>query len=197
MKKEYLFLLSGILLAAIAFSVIQVINANPAIPNPGHGTSDLEGDADLNMASNKITNLAAPVDSGDAATKGYVDTQTGGGVPSGMIAMFDAACPSGWTRFSALDSKFPRGASTYGGTGGSDTHTHTYCRGYMSHSTYPIDPFTDNIGGTECGYITPSCSSQSQVQGGCTNWGIAGIQNTTGSGSNLPSYLNVVWCKKD
>ncbi len=41
------------------------------------------------------------------------------GVPSGAIVMFDAACPSGWTRFAALDNRFPRGSATYGATGGS------------------------------------------------------------------------------
>jgi hypothetical protein len=45
-------------------------------------------------------------------------------IPSGMIGMFDASCPSGWTRVSAWDAKFIRGAASYGGTGGSDTHTH-------------------------------------------------------------------------
>jgi hypothetical protein len=56
-------------------------------------------------------------DAGDGATLTLV--------PSGLIAMFDAACPSGWTRVSAWDSKMIRGASSYGGTGGSDAHTHT------------------------------------------------------------------------
>jgi hypothetical protein len=30
-----------------------------------------------------------------------------------MIAMFDGACPSGWTQFSALDGKFPLGGTAY------------------------------------------------------------------------------------
>ena len=46
-------------------------------------------------------------------------------IPAGMIAMFDAACPAGWTHVAAVDDKFPRGASSYGGTGGADTHSHT------------------------------------------------------------------------
>ncbi len=49
----------------------------------------------------------------------------GGGIPSGMIAIFDTSCPVGWTRVAAFDSKFLRGADTYGGTGGSETHKHS------------------------------------------------------------------------
>jgi len=33
--------------------------------------------------------------------------------------------PLGWNRFTTLDSKFARGAATYGGTGGAATHTHS------------------------------------------------------------------------
>src|SRR5262249_8194189 len=46
-------------------------------------------------------------------------------VPSGMIGMFDAGCPTGWARFAALDGAFPMGSATYGATGGSGTHSHT------------------------------------------------------------------------
>lgn len=42
-----------------------------------------------------------------------------GGIPAGMIAMFDAACPSGWTRFASLDGLFPLGGATFGARGGS------------------------------------------------------------------------------
>jgi len=52
------------------------------------------------------------------------ETSGGSGIPSGMIAMFTSACPSGWTRFAALDGLFPRGSSSYGATG-NPTHTHT------------------------------------------------------------------------
>ncbi|MFH1401553.1 MAG: hypothetical protein ABIG40_01150 [Parcubacteria group bacterium] len=46
------------------------------------------------------------------------------GIPSGMIAMFDASCPFGWSRFAALDNRVPRGSSVYGTIGGSETHYH-------------------------------------------------------------------------
>jgi hypothetical protein len=50
-------------------------------------------------------------------------------IPAGAIAIFDTTPPSGWTCLSnaggAFDNLFPRGAATYGGTGGANTHTHS------------------------------------------------------------------------
>ncbi len=43
MKKEYLFVLAGLLLAAIAFSVIQLTMASPDATNPGHPASGVGG----------------------------------------------------------------------------------------------------------------------------------------------------------
>lgn len=40
--------------------------------------------------------------------------------------MFTAACPSGWTRFAALDGKVAKGNNTYGATGGAKEHSHPY-----------------------------------------------------------------------
>ena len=34
-----------------------------------------------------------------------------GGVPTGMIIMFDSNCPDGWTHFSSLDDRFPLGSN--------------------------------------------------------------------------------------
>ncbi len=73
----------------LAFSVLQITMASPAIPNPGHGTSQLEGDADLNMNNNKIINLTTPVASSDAATKGYVDS-SGGDDVSAVVAVAES-----------------------------------------------------------------------------------------------------------
>lgn len=51
-------------------------------------------------------------------------------VPTGMIAMFAGACPTGWTRYTALDGRYPKGApagvTSPLNTGGATTHTHTY-----------------------------------------------------------------------
>ena len=45
-------------------------------------------------------------------------------VPPGAIMMFDATCPAGWTRYAALDNRFPMGSSIASTFGGSATHIH-------------------------------------------------------------------------
>jgi len=71
MNKKYLYLISGLLLCICVLIAYQVTQA--AISNPGHGTSALEGNASLNMNSNKIINLTTPTAGTDAATMAYVD----------------------------------------------------------------------------------------------------------------------------
>lgn len=147
-----------------------------------------------------------------------------GTVPSGLIAMFDAACPSGWTRFSPLDNRFPRGATSYGATGGADTHSHgavtgsggSHTHGFSGTSQETTTNHTHGISSSpsldvEAGSGV-SVNSSDHNHGGAT--GNAGIPHTHGAGSyavgsggthshsiasdnNIPAYLNVVWCKKD
>jgi hypothetical protein len=45
-------------------------------------------------------------------------------INQGLISLFDSSIPSGFTRFSSLDNKFPRGNSTYGGSSGVTVHFH-------------------------------------------------------------------------
>jgi len=45
--------------------------------------------------SSNVVVPATPTAANHVATKDYVD---GKSIPSGMIAMFDASCPTGWTR---------------------------------------------------------------------------------------------------
>jgi hypothetical protein len=169
-------------------------------------------------------------------------------IPSGMIAMFDQSCPSGWSRFSQLDNLFPLGASTYGGTGGSATHSHTVnphthsisIDGAHSHTvnahTHSISGTTSNasltgsittyngnfqvtdgqceIGlATESSIFPPTSTSQhnhsinltsgsaspgTDTQGSHNHGGQTGSASPgTDTQSNIPPYLNVVWCKKN
>lgn len=79
----------------------------------------------LSAGGYRITTLGTPTADTDGATKGYVDAA---GIESGMVVMFTSSCPSGWTRFTALDNRFPRGAASYGATGGSNTLSHSVGR---------------------------------------------------------------------
>jgi len=133
-------------------------------------------------------------------------------LPSGMIAMFDQSCPNGWTRFAALDGKFPQGAAAYGGAGGSATHSHT-----VNSHTHSITGTTSNasltgsittynanfqvtdgqceIGlGTDTSIFSPTSSSQHNHNVNLTS---GSASPGTDSQSNVPPYLSVVWCKKN
>jgi len=46
-------------------------------------------------------------------------------INSGLISLFDSSIPSGFTRFTQLDNKFPRGNSSYGGSSNETAHIHT------------------------------------------------------------------------
>jgi len=63
-------------------------------------------------------------------------------IDSGLIALFDDTLPSGWTDFSALDRRFPRGASTYGAQNNANTHTHTT----IPSKTAPLKPMGSTTG---------------------------------------------------
>lgn len=97
-------------------------------------------------------------------------------INTGLIAIFDATAPSGWTRFTALDSKFPYGASSYGSTGGASTHTHT-----ITHSGVSGYSHLSGCTGTKTYPVVPSSHTHS--------WS----NTTSGSTSNLPAYLNVIF----
>lgn len=98
-------------------------------------------------------------------------------IDSGMVTLFTST-PSGWTRFSALDSKFAKGASSYGGTGGAATHTHTTTGGY---TTGMSDSRTDSPGGGN----------------GAAPHTHTTANGTTGAGNSVPPYLDMVYAAKD
>lgn len=99
-------------------------------------------------------------------------------VPSGAIAIFLSACPTGWTRVSDLDGRFVRGGTAYGATGGSATYTHTY-----SGTTDP--PSTTTVPGQDGSHTS------ARYDVGITYSG------TTGGASSLPPYMDVVFCRRD
>ena len=109
--------------------------------------------------------------------------------PSGLILPFNTDCPSGWTRFTALDNRFPRGASTADAGQSADVSTHT-------HSFDPPNVTSQ--------YTT---NSESMVHGGFgspSNKALVSHQHlqywepvTSGTGDHTPVYIKVVYCKKD
>ncbi|MHA1368165.1 MAG: hypothetical protein ACTSRA_00430 [Promethearchaeota archaeon] len=117
-------------------------------------------------------------------------------IPPGFIGIFDTLCPSGWTRLSGSGepfyNRFIVGSSSYGSTGGSDfidNHTHV--------GTYTFTGTTSQHGG-----IIGSSPGIPSVFQWIIHWhNIDHTHNVTtienGGHDNRPSYINVVFCKKD
>jgi len=62
------------------------------------------GTGKVDVGSKRITNLATPTTSTDAATKGYVDTSALSGIPSGYSIMGDSATPPAGYTYTGLTS---------------------------------------------------------------------------------------------
>lgn len=97
-------------------------------------------------------------------------------IPSGFIALFDASVPTGWTRFSSLDGIFPRGAVSYGTTGGATSHTHTKTGGTTNNNS--------GSGGCQAG----TCEGDYALTHHHTV-----SSGTTGTGTHTPPYLDVIF----
>jgi hypothetical protein len=94
-----------------------------------------------------------------------------------MISLFASDVPSGWTRFSALDSKFPRGGTAYSGTpGGAPNHTHTI--------STTISGAPDSSNYTNSADVASTAHTHT-------------VNGTSDSASNIPSYLNMVFGQKN
>lgn len=132
------------------------------------------------------------------------------GVPSGAIAIFDAACPAGWTSVSgvggAFNATFIRGASSYGATGGASTHAHTLLTGHThsiashTHTGAGLaDAYTIYQQGNGSGLsVTMSHTHDPVGDSAATTEAVTGGANpTTNDGSNLPAYITVIFCKKN
>jgi hypothetical protein len=141
------------------------------------------------------------------------DGAAGGGsiyglLPQGIILMADAACPTGWTRVSAFDGLFVRGAATYGGTGGGGTHTHSHSHAGLLHVHDQNFGDQDQIIDATKIIAATAFSSAGMSQGtagGSTAYQMASgfLDTTPGGGSDattgtdLPAYISVIFCKKD
>lgn len=128
-------------------------------------------------------------------------------LPQGIIMMADAACPSGWTRVSALDGLFVRGAATYGGTGGGGTHSHSHPHTVSSHAHAQNYGAQDNIidGATRLVGASEYGSGMSKSGGAGSDYelcsGFIGEAPAVGTdattATDLPAYIEVIFCKKN
>ncbi|OGZ29735.1 MAG: hypothetical protein A2931_00330 [Candidatus Niyogibacteria bacterium RIFCSPLOWO2_01_FULL_45_48] len=122
-----------------------------------------------------------------------------GDIPSGMIAMFSSGCPSGWSRFSALDGRYPRGSSSYGGTGGAETHSHSGTTASAGSHRHFIPYFS--WGGNNNVIVGSAASSHNDYVDRTEKYtDYAGDHShsfNTNSASNIDPYLNMVFCQKN
>ena len=100
-------------------------------------------------------------------------------IPTGAIAIFDAAAPSGWTRQSAYDGYMIMASSTAAAAAGSDTHTHS-----LTWSTLSAASQTS----------TGDTASQAATTG---HTHTAPNATATASATALPPYIQVIIAKAD
>jgi len=120
-------------------------------------------------------------------------------VPSGMIGLFAGPCPSGWTRFTALDDRFPMGSSTYGAIGGSQDHTHSIsAAGAHNHTVTALSALEKSVpsakwqlNASPSGWVPEVPSHETDISGVHNHGG------QTAQSSNLPPFRQIVFCQKN
>jgi len=128
--------------------------------NTGHNSNASSTDAGTSIPPY----LAMIFSSADSSTQGT----------AGMITIVDVLPPLGWTRFSALDDKFPYGATSYGATGGADTHTHAAS-------------YTEGAGGLA------NCKGGDKTRAKVHSHSVS---YTTASASNIPPYATAIYAQR-
>jgi len=145
--------------------------------------------------------------------------QSEGGIPSGMIAMFDRECPDDWTRYSEMDRRFPRGALQAGELGGQDEYTHSFDitartskDGAHLHmlamgEEVVVDPGTWGYVGILKGHLqsfeqagkdrtkAPRAKAITDQDGAHDH--MISVQGESEPSPSLPPYMNLVFCRKD
>jgi hypothetical protein len=140
-------------------------------------------------------------------------------LPSGMIVMFDGQCPKGWTRYDTLDGRFPRGSTQPGASGGQEEHVHSFDitartskDGAHVHmlamgNNVEVDPgFFGHIG-IHKGYLQAfeeggrdrkkAARARAVTDEDGAHDHLISVQGDSESSSNLPPFLEVVFCRKD
>ncbi|HUV42424.1 MAG TPA: DUF2341 domain-containing protein [Patescibacteria group bacterium] len=99
-----------------------------------------------------------------------------------FITMFNVSCPSGWSSFSGLNdsNRFPRGSTSYGGTGGTTAHAvHTF----SGTTTGPSITIS---------YGTTSSAATSYTHTHTYSGTVSSTAN-----NQIPPYLSVIFCSAD
>ena len=97
---------------------------------------------------------------------------------SGKIILGAKSVISGWIYETSLENRFPRGSPSYGTTGGSETHSHTY---------------SGTTGGAAVAWIRNNAAGSARIPLDHTH----SISGTTSSASHIPLYFNIIFLKKD
>ena len=149
----------------------------------GIGIYALAPSIDTSQGYHESDQISVSVSGTEKTLQEAIDDKSLGGIPSGAIMMFSSSCPSvGWTRVTALDDKFVRGATSYGVTGGSDTHSHS--------TSLSSGPYGSVAG---YGYLSITYSGH-DYHGGVNPRTLVGSTNEV---YNIPAYVTVVFCMKD
>ena len=134
-------------------------------------------------------------------------------VPPGMIAMFAVSCPTGWTEYTAMRGRFPRGEPNGDaaslGSGGSDdevvvSHSHTTgSAGSHAHtqnvtaneglcpgSGLSRRDFVQDTAASLCNYPQTTTSTDGSHSHSVSTTGVSG------AGANRPAFQEVIYCRK-
>lgn len=98
----------------------------------------------------------------------------------GLVIAFDASNtpPLGWTQYTNLNGKFPRGNTTSAGTGGADTHSHTYTL------VSGVESASAAAGGGVGGTVTGKAHTHT-------------LTGTSSTDSSLPPYIEQVYFQRN
>jgi hypothetical protein len=176
------------------------------------------------ITGNIYAAMSASIVDGAVTTQKLAPTVQDHLVPTGAIMMFAGNCPAGWMRFMELDGRFPKGGPSYGETGGSTSHIHTVNAhshsisqdGAHSHQLMSLtNTSTAHTGSFSIGWRIDGVSGQlltidgsgsesvgvatrnSDVGGTHSHGGSTGQSSPeTSATSNMPPYLQVIYCQK-
>lgn len=180
---------------------------------------DIQGQIDTSLAAQTAwvegAIAALEVQTGEAIEEAVSNIE---GVPAGAIIIWTGtACPAGWVRATELDGFYLKGAATAANPNltpaGANTHSHTmsHNHGLGSH-THNMDHTHSGTTGAPnealvfaggAGYVVApthshnvTTSSQSTSTTGAASGNTDTHSGSTGSESNEPQHVTVLFCKK-